>query len=124
MVSADQDARSSTFNLGYRRWLDGLRGVAILLVLAFHLRLLSGGFLGVDIFFVLSGFLITTLLAGEWQRCGAVHLRGFGARRCLRLLPASGVLLGLWAIFGACTPSAERRAVLGREIVVACCYVA
>src|ERR1700676_4983053 len=55
----DSDA---PFHLGYRRWLDGLRGWAILLVLGFHLGLVPGGSRGVDVFFVLSGFLITTLL--------------------------------------------------------------
>src|SRR6266436_2454510 len=55
---------SSRFKLGYRSELDGLRGVSILLVFIYHLKTaaLPGGFLGVDIFFVLSGFLITTLL--------------------------------------------------------------
>ena len=63
------------FHLGYRRWLDGLRGVAILMVLAFHLGFVPGGFLGVDVFFVLSGFLITTLLAEEWQTRGSISLK-------------------------------------------------
>jgi peptidoglycan/LPS O-acetylase OafA/YrhL len=69
--------------------LDGLRGVAILLVLLYHsgTRVVSG-FIGVDIFFVLSGFLITTLLAEELERRGRVDLLGFFRRRMLRLLPA------------------------------------
>jgi peptidoglycan/LPS O-acetylase OafA/YrhL len=73
------------FHLGYRRWLDGLRGLAIVSVLAFHLRLLPGGSLGVDLFFVLSGFLITALLAEEWQRRGSIGLSAFHVRRGLRL---------------------------------------
>ena len=72
----------------YLRALDGLRGIAILAVMAYHSRWLSGGFVGVDLFFALSGFLITRLLIAEWQRHGDVHLIGFWARRLLRLAPA------------------------------------
>ena len=79
--------------LGYHPPLDGLRGVAILLVLAFHAGALPGGFLGVDAFFVLSGFLITALLLAEWDADGAISLRGFYARRARRLFPALGALL-------------------------------
>src|SRR4029077_12796576 len=77
------------FQLGYRPALDGLRGVAILAVMAMHARP-SGwaGDVGVDIFFVLSGFLITSLLIEEWDRFGSISLRRFYARRALRLLPA------------------------------------
>jgi peptidoglycan/LPS O-acetylase OafA/YrhL len=74
--------------LVYLRALDGLRGVAILGVLAYHSRLLRGGFVGVDLFFALSGFLITSLLVEEWKKHGDVHLLGFWARRILRLAPA------------------------------------
>src|SRR5437588_1185775 len=90
---ADQGDSAAGFHLGYRRWLDGLRGVAILLVLAFHLGPLPGGFLGVDIFFVLSGFLITSLLMEEWQSSGFINLKQFYLRRALRLLPAFVLLL-------------------------------
>src|ERR1700709_965612 len=70
--------------------LDGLRALAVAAVLAFHTGAgwAVGGFLGVDLFFVLSGFLITGLLVTEWQRRGRVSLRRFYARRALRLLPA------------------------------------
>ncbi len=60
--------------------------------MAYHVGLIRGGFLGVDIFFVLSGFLITTLLADEWARTGRISLGSFYARRALRLIPA---LVGL-----------------------------
>jgi len=56
--------------------------------MAYHVGLIRGGFLGVDIFFVLSGFLITTLLADEWARTGRISLGSFYARRALRLIPA------------------------------------
>jgi peptidoglycan/LPS O-acetylase OafA/YrhL len=75
--------------------LDGMRAVAVLLVLLFHLRFpgFSSGFVGVDIFFVLSGFLITTLLLTELERSGRISLPDFWARRARRLLPALLVLL-------------------------------
>ena len=70
--------------------LDGLRALAIIAVLVFHLdpSWLPGGFLGVDVFFVVSGFLITTLLVRERVTTGAIDLPGFWSRRARRLLPA------------------------------------
>src|SRR5689334_3181586 len=90
---------AAPFHLGYRPALDGLRGIAILAVLAVHTNhifgwsILKGGNIGVDIFFVLSGFLITALLLEEWQGTGAISLKGFYWRRVLRLVPALLVLL-------------------------------
>ena len=75
--------------------LDGMRGVAVLAVLAFHGDLLTGGFLGVDLFFTLSGFLITSLLLTEARRSGGVDLIGFWGRRFRRLIPAILVLLAV-----------------------------
>lgn len=75
--------------------LDGLRGIAVAAVVIFHLRLtaggarlLPGGYLGVDVFFCLSGYLITSLLIAERERSGAISLRSFWLRRAKRLLPA------------------------------------
>jgi peptidoglycan/LPS O-acetylase OafA/YrhL len=75
--------------------LDGVRALAVLAVIGFHEGApeLSGGFLGVDIFFVLSGFLITDLLVARYQRDGRLDLKGFWARRARRLLPALAVML-------------------------------
>jgi peptidoglycan/LPS O-acetylase OafA/YrhL len=113
----------AAFHLGYRPWLDGLRGVAILAVLAYHLQFLPGGFLGVDVFFVLSGFLITTLLIEEWQRHGSISFKCFYCRRILRLWPALFTLLlvcGLWALLFL---SADAAWAMGKEILVTVCYV-
>jgi peptidoglycan/LPS O-acetylase OafA/YrhL len=80
--------------LGYRPELDGLRGVAILAVTAYHFGgFASAGFYGVDLFFVLSGFLITTLMIEEWQHAKDISLRRFYARRVRRLVPAVVMLL-------------------------------
>jgi peptidoglycan/LPS O-acetylase OafA/YrhL len=75
--------------------LDGVRALAVLAVLGFHESLpwLRGGFLGVDVFFVLSGFLITDILATKFGRDGNVGLRTFWQRRARRLLPALGLML-------------------------------
>ena len=79
----------------FRPDIEGLRGVAVLLVVLYHAGLpaVSGGYVGVDVFFALSGYLITDLLAAEAEATGRVDLRRFYARRARRLLPAIGVLL-------------------------------
>ena len=80
--------------LGYRPALDGVRGIAIAIVVSFHAFGWPGeGTLGVDLFFVLSGFLITTLLLEEQAATGTIRIRGFYSRRARRLLPALFVLL-------------------------------
>ncbi len=89
--------------LGYVPALDGLRGIAVLAVMLYHLYLPlpQGGYLGVDIFFVISGFLITGLLLEEWRASGRLDLPRFIARRALRLLPALAALLVVAAPFVA-----------------------
>ena len=80
---------------GFRADIEGLRGIAILFVVAFHAGVwwMAGGFVGVDVFFVLSGYLITGLLARELATSGDVDLTAFYARRAQRLLPALIVVL-------------------------------
>ena len=75
--------------------LDGVRALAVLAVMGFHAGVseLSGGFLGVDVFFVLSGFLITDLLVVQYDRLGRLDLKSFWARRARRLLPPLAVML-------------------------------
>jgi peptidoglycan/LPS O-acetylase OafA/YrhL len=88
--------------LGFQPRLDGLRGVAIALVVLYHVGLGSGiaffdgGFLGVHLFFALSGFLITALLLEEWERHERISLQGFYMRRALRLGPPLALFLSFW----------------------------
>ena len=90
--------------------LDGLRTVAVLLVLVYHvartqeMRFLPGGFVGVDLFFVLSGFLITSLLLREHHRTGRLDLRRFYVRRLWRLYPALILVSAVVAIVFAFFP--------------------
>ena len=79
--------------------LDGVRGLAIAGVVAYHLGALPGGWLGVDVFFVLSGFLITRLLLDDRERTGRLRLVAFWGRRARRLLPAVLLLLGVLALY-------------------------
>ena len=89
--------------LRYMPALDGLRAAAVAGVLLYNgdVGWARGGFLGVDAFFVLSGFLITTLLFAEWQRKGGIDLPHFWRRRARRLLPALFLVLGAVALFAA-----------------------
>ena len=81
--------------LGFRGDIEGLRGISIAGILLFHagVPVLPGGFVGVDVFFVISGFLITGLIVREVRDSGTLHLGAFWARRARRLLPAAGLVL-------------------------------
>src|SRR6185503_10435479 len=85
-----RDAGPAEPQLAHVGALDGMRGLAVLAVMAFHAGLTwaGGGFLGVDAFFVLSGYLITALLLVEHRRSGRIRLPAFWGRRARRLLPA------------------------------------
>ncbi|MGH2393875.1 MAG: acyltransferase family protein, partial [Candidatus Limnocylindria bacterium] len=82
--------------------LTGVRGLAVVLVLAFHvgLPIPSGGLVGVTLFFVLSGYLITSLLIKEWAATGSIDLARFFARRARRLVPAQIVVVGIVTVVG------------------------
>jgi peptidoglycan/LPS O-acetylase OafA/YrhL len=108
---------ASVTKLGYRPALDGLRGIAIALVVGFHaFGWPAGGTLGVDLFFVLSGFLITTLLLEEHEATRTISIRNFYARRARRLLPALGAMLApfvLLALGAAAAGSFQPRILVG-----------
>ena len=100
---------TATAALKYRSDIDGMRAVAVLLVLVFHFSLVPGGkagFLGVDVFFVISGFLITTIIKSQLD-AGTFRLRAFYVNRIRRLAPALlAVQLGRLAFglaAGCCT---------------------
>jgi peptidoglycan/LPS O-acetylase OafA/YrhL len=93
--------------MGHIRGLDGIRALSVLAIIAFHTGLNSvpGGFYGVDSFFVLSGFLITSLLVREWSGTGTIRLRRFWAGRARRLLPALFLLIAVIGIVLAVVPA-------------------
>lgn len=84
-------AKAPRLGLDFRGDIEGLRAIAVIIVVLFHARLgpFEGGFIGVDVFFVVSGFLITSLLLREAEATGKISLAAFWARRARRLLPAS-----------------------------------
>src|SRR3954454_11623566 len=87
--------------LGYIPAIDGLRAVAVVAVLLYHAdqKWIPGGFLGVDVFFVISGYLITCLLLSDWQQHGGVGLKRFWYRRARRLLPALFTMLFVVSLY-------------------------
>src|ERR1700749_312239 len=110
----------------FRPDIEGLRAVAIVAVLLRHagVPFLAGGYVGVDVFFVISGFLITRLLLGELDRSGTISLRGFYARRAKRLLPLSAVLLTVVAILSMILLSPLRDTEVAGDIISSALYVA
>jgi peptidoglycan/LPS O-acetylase OafA/YrhL len=89
--------------LSHRAGLDGLRGLAVIAVLLYHggVSWANGGFVGVEVFFVLSGFLITSLLVVEWRKSSTIALGAFWARRARRLLPALFCMVAVIGIYYA-----------------------
>src|SRR5450432_4160027 len=105
--------------------LDGLRGIALLGVLFFHANgALPGGYLGVDLFFVLSGFLITSLLLAEHRETGRIALSAFWVRRARRLFPALLSLMPAVALYGRYFAKADELKVLRSQALATLAYVA
>ena len=103
--------------------IQGLRALAALLVTLFHAKWVNGGFIGVDIFYVISGFLITGLLLREIERTGTINFKEFYARRFKRLLPTSFFVLLVTAVASWLLIPATMRSSLGRDIIAASLYV-
>lgn len=113
--------------VGYRPDIDGLRAISVLAVVAYHVGLPAapGGFVGVDVFFVISGFLITQLLLSELNASGAIDLLAFYARRARRLLPAFFLVVGATLFLSAIVlvPLDGEQPDLARSALYAAFYV-
>ena len=112
--------------VGFRPDVEGLRAVAVVLVVAFHagLTVVPGGYVGVDVFFVISGFLITGLLVDEVRATGSISIADFYARRARRLLPAACLVLVVTVLVTAVVlPALDRPAVAG-DVQAAALFVA
>ncbi len=109
--------------LGYLPGIDGLRAVAVSAVFLFHAGVLDGGFIGVDVFFVISGFLITALAVAEIERDGHLRLGAFWARRARRLLPALMLVCAAVLVYSIAEGGAALRRV-GRDVTATMLYVA
>ncbi len=104
---------------GFRPDIEGLRAVALLAVLGFHAAVpqLAGGFVGVDVFFVISGYLITGLLVREAIGTGRINLAEFFSRRARRLLPSAALVLAVVALLGAWLTAPLRRTDLEYDVL-------
>jgi peptidoglycan/LPS O-acetylase OafA/YrhL len=103
--------------------IQGLRALAATLVLIFHAKFVSGGFIGVDIFYVISGFLITGLLLKELEAKGKISLKAFYLRRSKRLLPASFLVLFVTALFAWLVLPPISRGSIGRDLIATTFYI-
>lgn len=103
--------------------IQGLRALAALLVTIFHARLVPGGYIGVDIFYVISGYLITGLILREIENTGKLDLNSFYQRRIKRLLPTSVFVLFSTALAGIFVLPAITRDALGRDLFAAAAYI-
>ena len=103
--------------------IQGLRALAAILVTLFHARIVPGGFIGVDIFYVISGYLITGLILREIEKTGTLDLKSFYQRRIKRLLPTSVFVLFVTAIFAWILFPPITRDSLGRDLFAAAAYI-
>lgn len=106
--------------------LDGLRALAMAAILSFHLgwSVVGGGYLALDLYFVLSGFLITEMLLAEHERSGRIRLKAFWGRRARRLLPGLFTMLAAVALFAIADPAAANPAQVSSDGISVLFYVA
>jgi peptidoglycan/LPS O-acetylase OafA/YrhL len=118
-------AKRKPLKAGFRPDVEGLRAVAVVAVLLYHagLPLARGGYIGVDVFFVISGFLITGLLLKELEQSGTVSLARFYSRRAKRLLPMTVVVLGTIVVLSWLLFSPVRMDTVSFDIIAAGLYV-
>ena len=125
-LSDSRPTRRNSTPMGYQPGLDGLRAISVIAVIFYHAGFgwMHGGFLGVEVFFVVSGYLITSLLLEEHETTGGVRLAQFWLRRARRLLPALFavlIVIGVWvALFG----SAQQQSDLHRDYLPGIFYFA
>jgi peptidoglycan/LPS O-acetylase OafA/YrhL len=103
--------------------IQALRALAAILVLVYHAKWLDGGYIGVDIFYVISGFLITGILIRELDTKNTVSLLAFYARRTKRLLPASFLVIFVTGIAGYIFLPASMRESFGKDLIAASTYI-
>ena len=122
-MNSPEPAKSAS---GFRPDIEGLRAIAIAAVLLCHagIPFAAGGYVGVDVFFVISGFLITRLLLNEVDRTGGVSLSRFYARRAKRLLPLSAVVLASVVVVSFALFSPVRGAEVSADVVSSALYTA
>ncbi len=121
---ATRGRRRNLSSVPYLRGLDGMRALAVIAVMVYHANTswLPGGFIGVEVFFVISGYLITLLLIGEHERSGRVHLGHFYLRRARRLLPALFLTLAMVIVYTALFKRDELGRLRG-DVLAALAYV-
>jgi peptidoglycan/LPS O-acetylase OafA/YrhL len=112
--------------MGYQPSLDGLRAISVIAVILYHAGFgwMRGGFLGVEVFFVVSGYLITSLLVEEQDRNGGIQLKQFWLRRARRLLPALVAMLVAVGVWVALLGTAQQQSDLQRDYLPGIFYVA
>ena len=103
--------------------IQGLRALAAILVLIYHAKFLPGGFIGVDLFYVISGFLITGLILKELEATGKLDLKNFYQRRIKRLLPTSAFVLLITAVASLILLPPIYRDNLGKDVIAVALYI-
>ena len=125
MTASNDNTLPVPRGMGYEPSLDGLRALSVIGVLLYHAGFswMPGGFLGVEVFFVVSGFLITSLLISEQERLGNIDFKNFWIRRARRLLPAFFAMLIAVLIWAAFFGSERQVSDLRRDVPWALLYV-